>query len=117
MRYNINILANIHNTGGTFKSLSIKLDPFKFDFEGNPVFVNADLQNFEYLLYKVKAKGILKIGRIYQVFKKEGFDTIGLIMADVSLNGRQSYATTGQFSKLDNSGNLKNIKATTEYLP
>ena len=40
-------------------------------------------------------------------------------MADLSLNGRQSYATTGQYSKLDNRGNLilKNIKATTEYLP
>lgn len=116
---NINILANIHNTDGTFKSLGVKLDPFKFDFEGNPVFVNADLQNFEDLLYKVKAKGVLNIGRIYQVFKKEGLDVSGLIMANVSLNGRQSYATTGQYSKLDNRGNLilKNIKATTEYLP
>jgi len=116
---NINILANIYNTDGTFKSLGVKLDPFKFDFEGNPVFVNADLQNFEDLLYKVRAKGVLNIGRIYQVFKKEGFDVSGLIMADLSLNGRQSYATTGQYSKLDNRGNLilKNIKATTEYLP
>ena len=116
---NINILANIYNTDGTFKSLGVKLDPFKFDFEGNPVFVNADLQNFEDLLYKVRAKGVLNIGRIYQVFKKEGFDVSGLIMADLSLNGRQSYATTGQYSRLDNRGNLilKNIKATTEYLP
>ncbi len=116
---NINILANLYNTDGTFKSLGVKLDPFKFDFEGNPVFVNADLQNFEDLLYKVKAKGVLNIGRIYQVFKKEGLDVSGLIMADLSLNGRQSYATTRQYSKLDNRGNLilKNIKATTEYLP
>ncbi|WP_051259674.1 AsmA-like C-terminal region-containing protein [Epilithonimonas tenax] len=116
---NINILANIYNTDGTFKSLGVKLDPFKFDFEGNPVFVNADLQNFEDLLYKVKAKGVLNIGRIYQVFRKEGLDVSGLIMADLSLNGRQSYATTGQYSRLDNRGNLilKNIKATTEYLP
>ncbi|WP_139423229.1 AsmA-like C-terminal region-containing protein [Chryseobacterium mulctrae] len=116
---NINILANIHNTDGTFKSLGVKFDPFKFDFEGNPVSVNADLQNFEDILYKIKAKGVLNIGRIYQVFKKEGLDVSGLIMADLSLNGRQSYATTGQYSRLDNRGNLilKNIKATTEYLP
>ncbi|MGC4129894.1 MAG: AsmA-like C-terminal region-containing protein [Bergeyella sp.] len=116
---NINILANIHNTDGTFKSLGVKLDPFKFDFEGNPVFVNADLQDFEDLLYKVRANGTLNVGRIYKVFKREGLDISGLIMADLSLNGRQSYATTGQYSKLDNKGNLilKNIKATTEYLP
>jgi AsmA protein len=116
---NINIAAHITNTDGTFKSLGVKLDPFKFDFEGNPVFVNADLQNFEDLLYKVKAKGVLNVGRIYKVFAKKGLDISGLIMADLSLNGRQSYATTGQYSKLDNRGNLilKNIKATTEYLP
>lgn len=116
---NINIVANIINTDGTFKSLGVKLDPFKFDFEGNPVFVNADLQNFEDVLYKVRAKGVLNVGRIYKVFAQKGFDVSGLIMADLSLNGRQSYATTGQYSKLDNKGNLilKNIKATTEFLP
>lgn len=116
---NINMVANIVNTDGTFKSLGVKLNPFKFDFEGNPVFINADLQNFEDVLYKVRAKGVLNIGRIYKVFAKKGFDVSGLIMADLSLNGRQSYATNGQYSKLDNRGNLilKNIKATTEYLP
>jgi AsmA protein len=116
---NINIVANIINTDGTFKSLGVKLDPFQFNFEGNPVFVNADLQNFEDVLYKVRAKGVLNVGRIYRVFAKKGFDVSGLIMADLSLNGRQSYATTGQYSKLDNKGNLilKNIKATTEFLP
>ena len=112
-------MANVTNTDGTFKSLGVRLNPFTFDFEGNPVFVNADLQNFEDVLYKLRAKGVLNVGRIYKVFAKKGFDVNGLIMADLSLNGRQSYATTGQYNKLDNKGNLilKNIKATTEYLP
>jgi len=116
---NINVTANISNTDGTFSSLGVKLDPFKFDFEGNPVFVNADLQNFEDLLYKVRAKGTLNIGKIYQVFARKGLDVSGLVIADLSLNGRQSYATTGQYSKLDNKGTLilKNIKANTAYLP
>jgi len=116
---NINMTANIINTDGTFSSLGVKLDPFRFDFEGNPVFVNADLQNFEDLLYKVRAKGVLNIGKIYQVFARKGLDVSGIITADLSLNGRQSYATSGQYSKLDNKGTLvlKNIKANTAYLP
>ncbi|CAM4058195.1 AsmA protein [Pedobacter westerhofensis] len=116
---NINAIASVKNSDGTFSSLGVKLDPFKFDFEGNPVFINADLQNFEDLLYKVRAKGVLNIGRIYQVFARKGIDVSGLITADLSLNGRQSYATTGQYSKLDNKGTLvvKNIKANTAYLP
>jgi AsmA protein len=116
---NINLTANIKDTDGTFSSLGVKIDPFKFDFEGNPVFVDADFNNFEDLLYKVKAKGVLNIGKIYQVFAKKGLDVSGLITADLSLNGRQSYATKGEYNKLDNKGTLilKNIKATTEYLP
>ncbi|MFC4213041.1 AsmA-like C-terminal region-containing protein [Pedobacter lithocola] len=116
---NINLAASVNNTDGTFSSLMVKIDPFKFDFEGNPVFINADLQNFEDLLYKVRAKGLLNIGKIYQVFAKKGLDVSGLVKADLSLNGRQSYATSGQYSKLDNKGTLvlKNIKATTSYLP
>jgi len=115
----INLTANITDTDGTFRSLGVKLDPFQFDFEGNPVFVTANLQDFEDMLYKVRAKGVLNVGRIYQVFAKKGLDVRGLITADLSLNGRESYATTGQYSKLDNKGTLirKNIKATTAYLP
>jgi AsmA protein len=64
----INLTANIINTDGTFSSLGVKLTPFQFDFEGNPVFISADLQNFEDMLYKVRAKGVLNVGRIYKVF-------------------------------------------------
>ncbi|WP_158798946.1 AsmA-like C-terminal region-containing protein [Pedobacter sp. L105] len=116
---NINVTASVKNTDGTFSSLGVTLNPFKFDFEGNPVFINADLQNFEDMLYKVRAKGVLNVGKIYQVFARKGLDVSGLVTADLSLNGRESYATTGQYSKLDNKGtlNLKNIKANTSYLP
>lgn len=115
----INLRANINNTDGTFSSLGVIISPFKFDFEGNPVFVDADFRNFEDLLYKVRAKGVLNVGRIYQVFARKGLDVSGTIIADLSFNGRESYATTGQYSKLDNKGTLilKNIKATTTYLP
>jgi AsmA protein len=115
----IKLVANIIDTDGTFRSLDVKLSPFQFDFEENPVFITADLQNFEDMLYKVRAKGVLNIGRIYKVFTRKGLDISGQITADLSLNGRESYATSGQYSKLDNKGTLilKNIKANTSYLP
>ncbi|RFM32662.1 membrane assembly protein AsmA [Chitinophaga silvisoli] len=116
---NINLTANINNADSTFAGLGVKIAPFQFDFEGNPVFITADLQNFEDLLYKVRAEGVLNVGNIYQVFARKGVDVSGIITADLSLNGRESYATTGQYDKLDNRGTLilKNIKATTSYLP
>src|SRR5690606_30738019 len=115
----IHIDTQVHNTDGTFKSLGVTMKPFTFEFEGNPVFISADLQNFEDILYKVRAAGVLNVGRIYQVFAQEGFDVSGTIVANLSLDGRQSYATSGQYDKLNNHGilNLKKIKATTEFLP
>ena len=112
-------MASIADTDGTFKSLGVKITPFQFDFEGNAVFVTADLQDFEDMLYQVRAKGVLNVGRIYQVFARKGLDVSGLVNADLSLNGRESDATSGQYNKLDNKGTLilKNIKATTSYLP
>ena len=116
---NISLAANISDTDGTFSSLGVKINPFKFDFEGNPVFITADLQDFQDMLYKVRAKGVLNVGRIYQVFARKGLDVSGLVTADLSLNGRESYAATGQYSKLNNKGTLvlKDIKANTTYLP
>jgi AsmA protein len=61
---NINLTATVKNTDGTFSSSGVQLAPFKFNFEGNPLFVDADSQNFEDLLYKVRAKGVLNVGRI-----------------------------------------------------
>ena len=52
-------------------------------------------------------------------FSQKGLDVTGYAKADLSLKGKQSYATTGQYSKLDNRGTilLKNIKATSELFP
>src|SRR5690606_38864952 len=40
----IHIDTKVHNTDGTFKSLGVTMKPFTFEFEGNPVFVSAELQ-------------------------------------------------------------------------
>ena len=69
----INLTANIINTDGTFTSLGVKITPFQFIFEGNPIFINADLQNFDDMLYKVRAKGILNVGTNLPGFFKKRY--------------------------------------------
>lgn len=115
----IKFVANINNQKGTFDDLKVAITPASFVFEGNPVYVNAVLSNFDDVDYNIKAKGELDIGRIYKVFAQEGLDVQGYAKADVSLKGRQSYATTGQYSKLDNRGTveIRNIKAASELFP
>ena len=115
----ITFVANVLNKAGTFQDLIIAVAPASFVFEGNPMYVNATLSDFGDLAYNAKIKGELNVGRIYQVFSQKGLDVTGYAKADLSLKGKQSYATNGQYDKLDNRGTLllRNIKATSELFP
>ncbi len=116
---NITIKSKIDNQKGTFEDLKIKLKPAQFTFEGKPVFVEADLSDFNDLAYDIKAKGELDVNRIYKVFSQKGLDLDGFIKADLVLKGKQSDAEKGNYSKLYNKGTLelRNIGVASEYLP
>jgi AsmA protein len=115
----INITTTIANKNGNFADLKVMLKPAEFTFEGKPVFVDANLYNFDDLTYDITAKGTLDISKIYQVFSQKGLDVDGFVKADVSLQGKQSDAEKGHYSKLNNKGTLelRNILIATEYLP
>jgi len=116
---NINLDVNALNTDGNYKTTMIDIKPASFLFEGNPVDLKAKFSNFDDVDYDVRAKGTLDIGRIYKVFSTKGLDVTGFIKANLTLKGKQSYATTGQYSKLNNSGTLviRNIKTTSDKFP
>ncbi|MBP6556940.1 MAG: hypothetical protein KA213_01150, partial [Flavobacterium sp.] len=116
---NINVVASILDTKGSLEDLKINITPASFEFEGKPIFVNAQLQNFENIKYDIKAKGELDLGKIYKVFSQKGLDVEGYINADVAFKGSQDDAMNGRYNKLQNKGTLvlKNIKTTSEYLP
>jgi AsmA protein len=115
----INILTTIENQKGTFSDLKLILKPAEFSFEGNPVFVEANLYNFDDLIYDIKAKGTLDISKIYQVFSQKGLDVNGFIKADLALKGKQSDTEKGNYNKLHNKGTLelRNILIASDYLP
>ncbi|WP_300566255.1 AsmA family protein [Flavobacterium sp.] len=115
----IQFKGKIKNTTGKYQDLSVSITPASFLFEGNPIYVQAILSDFNDVNYDVKAKGNLDIAKIYKVFAQEGLNVKGFIKADVAFKGKQSYATSGQYSKLDNKGTLeiRDIVATTQYFP
>ncbi|WP_264526236.1 AsmA-like C-terminal region-containing protein [Flavobacterium sp. N502536] len=115
----ITIKSKVENQKGTFGDLKIKLKPAQFTFEGKPVFVEADLSNFNDLAYDIKAKGELDVNKIYKVFSQKGLDLDGFVKADLVLKGKQSDAEKGNYRKLHNKGTLelRNIGITSEYLP
>lgn len=116
---NINFIGSISDKLGTLQDLKIAITPASFDFEGNPIFVNAKIENLENIKYDIKAKGELDLAKIYKVFSQKGLDLKGYIKADVSFQGSQADAVNGNYKKLNNKGTLilRNIKTRSQYLP
>ncbi len=81
-----------------------------------PVFVKANLSNFDNLIYDINAKGTLDVGKIYKVFSQKGLDVDGFIKTNLALKEKQSDAERGNYTKLRNSGTLeiRNIQLTSE---
>jgi AsmA protein len=116
---NITFVANVKNDLGTFEGLQVAVTPASFVFEGNPLYVHAKVSDYEDVTYDARIKGELNVGKIYQVFATKELDVTGYAKADLSLQGKESYATTGQYEKLNNKGTivLRNIKTTSELFP
>lgn len=114
----INLTAKVNNATGKYKDLMVNVTPASFDFEGKKMYVNASLENFDDIIYDIKAKGEIDLGRVYRVFSQENLDIKGFVRADLLLKGKQSDATNGKYNRLNNSGTLylKNISTTTNYL-
>lgn len=115
----INCKAKATNQTGQMKDLYIQLDPASFSFENKPFSLIASFNNFEDINYDIKANGELDIERIYKVFSQKGLNVTGYAKMDLALKGKQSDATNGRYSNLQNSGSLvlKKIKINSEFLP
>jgi AsmA protein len=115
----VEFLANITNQTGTMKDLNVEIKPLTFGFEGKTFIMNSTLNNFDDLKYDVQAKGVIDIGKIYEVFSQKGMTLDGYIETDLSLHGKQSDATEGRYERLNNSGtlNLRDISLTSDLFP
>ncbi|TAE72826.1 MAG: AsmA family protein [Bacteroidetes bacterium] len=115
----IQVEAVVTNKKGTFKDLVVDVKPIQFEFENKPFLVKLGLQNLDDLRYKLQSRGILNLGKLYQVFGIKGYTLNGFIRTDVLLAGLQSDATKGRYQKLTSKGEIqvKNIEATSELFP
>ncbi len=112
---NIQLAAKASDATGTLKDLKLDIEPASFEFEGKPFSVQASLQDFSDLMYRIKANGEIDLAKIYKVFSRKGIDVSGFIKADLSLQGRQSDAVQGRYSKLHNEGTLQLKDIATSY--
>ena len=115
----IQLAINITDSTESLQGLNVNIKPLTFNFEGEPFSLKAKLKDFTNLQYKVKLKGKLDVGKIYQVFARKGYNVTGIVDADISLKGKQSDATAGNYDALDNKGSItvENLSFTSDIYP
>jgi AsmA protein len=115
----IQVNTTIVNQSGSLQGMRVFINPISFRFENKPFLLKAKLNNFTNAEYDVTAKGILNIGKIYQVFAIKGYNVKGTIAANFALKGKQSDAVAGRYDKLSNSGTLRvsNVALTSKMFP
>ncbi|ADY52998.1 hypothetical protein Pedsa_2453 [Pseudopedobacter saltans DSM 12145] len=116
---NVSIITHVTSGKGSFKDLKVDVLPITFSIANKPFELKANLHNFDNLNYKVISKGDIDLGAIYKIFAINGYDVNGFIRANLNLQGLQSDAIAGNFSKLKNFGSLEvdNIKINTDLFP
>lgn len=104
---NLELVARMDCPTGRLEDAKLLLQPVSFVFEEQPFKMNAALENFNNLAYDIQAKGVLDLGRIYQVFRIKEYNLSGRLDADLQLKGSQADAMAGRIEKLSNKGTLK----------
>ncbi|MBB5646229.1 AsmA-like C-terminal region-containing protein [Pedobacter cryoconitis] len=86
---------------------------------GQPFMLKAAVRNFENVSYNITSKGTIDIGKMYQFFAIKGYNVNGKVFTDLSLKGLQSDATSGNYQKLNNKGQLivNNISLQSDLFP
>ena len=117
---NINIAAQVSNTGGSPDNTVIKVNPFNFVMAGNPFSVTATMQTpMSDLAFTAAAKGKLNLGKIKEIYPLEDMQLNGVVDADIAVKGRMSHIEKEQYEKIEAAGNvrLNDMILTLEDMP
>lgn len=116
---NIIVDGTLTNKDGTLRGTQVHIKPISFVMAGQPFMLKAAVRNFENVSYNITSKGTIDIGKMYQFFAIKGYNVNGKVFTDLSLKGLQSDATSGNYQKLNNKGQLivNNISLQSDLFP
>lgn len=109
---NINVLANISNSGNIADSTIVNVEKLGMRMAGNPfdvtLFMRTPVSDPD---FKFSANGTIDFSKISQVIKLEDMNINGILTAALKANGKMSYVDNEQYDKFSILGsiNLKNF--------
>jgi AsmA protein len=115
----IDVDVSAQDIKGNLNSLSLVVKPSGLIFENKSFNFKAALNNFDDLNYDISVNGELDLGRIFQVFNRRDMSVSGLLRTHAHFIGKQSDAIKGNYSLLNNSGDLQveDLHFTSDLFP
>ena len=112
----VQLETHITSPRGSMNDLRVNVLPISFVLAGEPFQLDANLFNFNNLVFDIGTKGKLNLGNIYKVFKVDGWDVEGRVEADVKVKGKGG---ANDPSSINNRGFvlLKDIRVKSDYFP
>lgn len=112
----VQLETHITSPRGSMNDLRVNVLPISFVLAGEPFQLDANLFNFNNLVFNIGTKGKLNLGNIYKVFKVEGWDVEGSVETDVKVAGKGGKDDP---SSIRNRGFvlLKDIRIKSEVFP
>ena len=104
---NINLSANVSNSGTITDSTIIEVPQFAFNMAGNPFKVTLGVKTpISDPDFKLSADGKLDLSKIVEVIHLQDMTLKGIFNAALKANGKMSYIDNEQYEKFNIDGNL-----------
>ena len=102
----INLKAEVANTTGELNDTRLVLEKAGWVVEGEPFQASGRLTNLEDPTYALKLNGALDLALVNKLAPMGATQLAGKINANITTEGRQSFITNQQYTKLATSGNV-----------
>lgn len=104
---NIDMSAIVLNNDGTLTGTNVNLEKLTMNFENEPFFVKAFVENLDDPHYDVTLKGILDLTKISKIYPVDGMNLAGLVKADIETKGIMSDVEAGNYLKTSTTGSMQ----------
>lgn len=116
---NIEMALALNNATGTLDDTKVDLKNLDMILEGQPLHLNARIENLQNYTWDAQLKGSIDIGKMTKIFPVEGMTLLGLATADITTKGKMSDVEAGKYDQILTSGTatLKDFVYLTEGMP
>lgn len=104
---NLAFNATVTNEDATLAGTKVNLENFTMNFQDEPFFMKAYVENLDDPKYDVSIKGIIDLTKLVQIYPLDDMTVSGRIKADITTKGVMSDVDAGNYMKTSTVGQME----------